>query len=213
MNLQEKIWIGADPGGKAKFGLAILRADGSIKTWCVDCADAAVEQVGKQGVTAPAGIGVDAPLWWSSAGSSDRKADKWLRKNYHLSGGRVQTGNSLRGAALIQGMMFVHRMREKFPGVPVTETHPKALMDTLGTNTWVAFAERFGLKATLDENQQHERDAAMSALAAREGFEKRWAIDLSTRRDEREQDPASYWLAPVHYFWPKTEVLRQLQAD
>jgi predicted nuclease with RNAse H fold len=198
MNLQEKIWVGADPGGKRKFGLAILRADGSVDTWCVNCADDAVDRVG--GIE-PAGIGVDAPLWWSSAGSSDRKADRWLRESYGLAGGKVQTGNSLRGAALIQGAMFVQRMREKFPGVPVTETHPKAVMKT---ESWVALAERLGLKAKLEEMLEHERDATISALAAREGFEKRWTNDLSTERDPREQDPSSYWLAPVHYFWPES---------
>lgn len=40
--------------------------------------------------------------------------------------------NSLWGAALVQGMMFVARLRQKFPGVPVTETHPKATAVALG---------------------------------------------------------------------------------
>jgi hypothetical protein len=45
----------------------------------------------------------------------------------------------------------------------------------------------------------------MSAVTAREGFEGRWTIDLSKNRHECEQDPSSYWLAPMHYFWPKVD--------
>jgi hypothetical protein len=39
--------------------------------------------------------------------------------------------NSLWGSVLAQGMMFVAPIREVFPGVNVTETHPKALIVAL----------------------------------------------------------------------------------
>jgi hypothetical protein len=57
----------------------------------------------------------------STKQSSDREADRWIRKTYRIASGTVQTANSLRGAALVQGAMFVQRLREKFPGVPVTD--------------------------------------------------------------------------------------------
>jgi hypothetical protein len=88
---------------------------------------------------------VDAPLWWSSGRSSDRQADQWLREKYGFSGGQVQTANSLRGAALVQGSMFVQRMREHFPGVGVTETHPKAVWKALRMKSWDDFIKRFSL--------------------------------------------------------------------
>jgi predicted nuclease with RNAse H fold len=149
----------------------------------------------------PAGVGVDAPLWWSSGRSGDRQADQWLRTKYGFSGGQVQTANSLRGAALVQGAMFVQRMREHFPGLGVTETHPKAVWKALGMKSWDAFAKRFAV--TVEIQGEHERDAVISAVSAREGFEGRWLNDLGRTRYPSEQDPSTFWLAPIHYFWPE----------
>jgi len=195
-------WVGADPGGKGAFGIAVLRADGTVETATTDCADEAVEFVLRNVGAPPAGAGVDAPLWWSSGPASDRKADQWLRDKYGLSGGQVQTANSLRGAALVQAAMFVQRLRECYPNVQVTEAHPKALFKLLAKNRWKTFAECFAI-AVAQPDAEDERDAIISAVAAREGFDGRWKNDLSTRRDDCEQDPKCYWLAPVHYFWPE----------
>jgi predicted nuclease with RNAse H fold len=202
MSRSSGVWIGADPGGRRCFGLAILAADGSARMWCVSFADEAIEVISQEVTSEIAGVGVDAPLWWSSGWSSGRRADQWLRDEFGLSGGEVQAPNSLRGAALVQGVMFVERMRERLPQVRVTETHPKALLKALGTRTPDAFAKRFGIKASIRGRSEHERDALISAVAAREGFEGRWPNDLSSIRLPCEQDPSSYWLAPVHYFWP-----------
>jgi len=203
MNHSKKIWIGADPGGKGNFGLAILDSDGSAHTCCVDCADEAIQVVVQHARSTSAGVGVDAPLWWSSGRSSDRQADQWLRTKYVFSGGQVQTANSLRGAALVQGAMFVQRMREHFPGVGVTETHPKAVWKALRVTSWGAFIKRFSVVVEIRDEQEHERDAVISAVAAREGFEGRWLNDLGRTRYPSEQDPFTFWLAPIHYFWPE----------
>lgn len=202
MSVGEKVWIGADPGGRGNFGLSILGPDGSTQNCCVDCADEAIDVVKKAVKGQPAGIGVDAPLWGSSGRSSDRQADQWLRKKYRFSGGQVQAANSLRGAALVQGAMFVQRMRERYPGVGVTETHPKAVLKALGLKTWASFAKQFSVTAAIRGRQEHKRDAVVSAVAAREGFEGRWKNDLGRARYPTEQDPSAFWLAPVHYFWP-----------
>ena len=199
MTPRNDLWIGADPGGEGNFGLAILRSDGSAQTWCVDSADEANEAVSKNVEAVPDGIGIDAPLWWSSGRSSDRQADQWLRKTYGLSGGEVQTVNSLRGAVLAQGMMFVQRIRETFPAVPVTETHPNAVLRALELDA-DKFYQRFSV--TVKARNKHECDAVISAVAAREGFCSRWKHDLAINRHPSEQDPTQYWLAPIHYFWP-----------
>lgn len=203
MSFEGKIWIGADPGGKRNFGLAILRSNGSVKTYCVNCADEAVQIVVEQVNSKPDGVGVDAPLWWSSGRSGDRQSDQWLRTRYGLPGGQVQAANSLRGAALVQGAMFVQRMREHFPGISVTETHPKAVWKALRMKSGSAFAKHFGVAAKITDDQEHESDAVISAVAAREGFEGRWLNDLGTTRYASEQDPSTFWLAPIHYFWPE----------
>jgi predicted nuclease with RNAse H fold len=113
----------------------------------------------------------------------------------------VQTANSLRGAALVQGAMFVQRMREHFPGVSVTETHPKAVCKALKLGSWDAFTKRFAV--TVEIQGEHERDAVISAVSAREGLEGRWLNDLGKTRYPSEQDPSTFWLAPIHYFWPE----------
>ena len=66
---------------------------------------------------------------------------------------------------------------------------------------WGAFANEYGLDHEV--NNEHERDALIAAISAREGFEDRWEYDLSLDRDDGEQDPVTYWIGPVHYFWPK----------
>ena len=201
MGLNGTFWIGADPGGEGNFGIAVLPGEGRPESASVDCADEAVAFVRARLDRAPAGIGVDAPLWWSSGRSGSRHADQWLRQRYGLSGGEVQAANSLRGAALTQGAMFVQRMRELFPAVPVTESHPKALLKAIAGDRWDTFAERFQVVSV--PSDEHTRDAVVAAVAAREGFEGRWTHDLGSTRLAGEQDPMNYWLAPVHYFWPE----------
>lgn len=195
------IWIGADPGGEDSFGIAVLTDPDRVLTWCAGCADEAVAFVQRYVERKPSGVGVDAPLWWASGKSGDRYADQWLRKRYGLPGGQVQAANSLRGAVLIQAAMFIQRMRGIYPAIPVTESHPKALLKALTQDDWVAFSERFGLK--IADARDHERDALIAAISAREGFKGRWSHDLSIERLPSEQDPQTYWLAPVHYFWPE----------
>jgi predicted nuclease with RNAse H fold len=150
----------------------------------------------------PAGIGVDAPLWWSSGKGGLRRTDEWIRDRYSLHHRNVQAVNSLWGSVLAQGMMFVARMREVFPGVAVTETHPKAILAALGDELWKAHFTAILTSLTLDSKPDHERDAVISAVAAREGFEGRWKKDLVDDRYVSEQNPSAHWLAPIHYFWP-----------
>jgi hypothetical protein len=121
------MWIGVDPGGKDAFGLAILKDDGRFSTYCLSCADEAIRYIRER----PAGIGIDAPMWWSSGPSGDRLADQWIRKRHKIHAGTVQAANSLRGAALVQGVLFAERARQLFPAVPITESHPKAVQRAL----------------------------------------------------------------------------------
>ena len=198
-----KVWIGVDPGGANNFGLAILKADGTVHTCSVDHADAAIEVVREHVISTPSGVGVDSPLWWSSGRSGLRTADTWIRKRHNLQSRNVQAVNSLWGSVLIQGVMFVQRIREIFPNVPVTETHPKAVLKALSRKEWQDFFLALQTNVTLNAKPDHERDALISAIAAREGFEGRWPHDLSLVRDPSEQDTSQYWLSPTHYFWPE----------
>lgn len=192
--MSDRFWIGADPGGSNAFGLAWLYESGETRTACVSSADEAVALIDQR----PLAAGVDAPLWWSSGRSSDRRADQWIRKAYRIGSGTVQAANSLRGAALVQGAMFVARLRERFADLPVTEAHPKATAVALGG--WSSQNVLKLLPAW--QGVEHERDAIFAAIAAREGFSGRWSRDLSLDRHEAEQNPGTYWLSPIHYYWP-----------
>lgn len=188
-------WVGADPGGEKKFGLAFLDAVDERASDCitVSSVDDAVREVEKRG--GPLGLGIDAPMWWTSREKGFRKADEKIKDKYKgqgMSASTVQSANSLRGAALVGGMMLASRIRKLFPKIRITESHPKA----------VIHACEFDLDFFNYDNE-HERDAAIGAMCAREGFGGRWTVDLAQDRHKSEQDPFSYWLAPIHYFWPE----------
>ncbi len=190
-----RFWVGADPGGEAKFGLAFLDATDKKNSHCitVSSVDDAVKEVKKRGE--PLGLGIDAPMWWASHKGGSRKADERIRsihRHTDMKSSTVQSPNSLKGAALVGGMMLAWRIRQEFPGTKITESHPKA----------VIHAHEFDLKF-FNWGNEHEHDAAIGAICAREGFERRWTFDLAKDRHESEQDPDSHWLAPIRYFWPK----------
>ena len=107
--------------------------------------------------------------------------------------------NSLQGSALVGGALLASRLREAFPGLRITESHPQALLLALNL-AGVEFASCFGIQDA-SGNDEHQRDAAVAAVCAREGFLGRWPVDLADDRYGREQDPKSYWLAPMSYFW------------
>ena len=168
------MWLGVDPGGDGNFGLAWLTVDGQVETHCVSSVDEALALVRVQ----PTAVGIDAPLWWSSGRGGGRRADEWIRRTYEISGGTVQSVNSLRGACIVPGPHFLDLLRKRYPGVAATEVHPKAVVIAAGT--W----EKFRVEHSLDDGKYnlHERDALIAAVAAREGFQGRWNRDLSLKR-------------------------------
>ncbi len=191
-------WVGADPGGIRSFGLAFLDVGGGLICGTVSSVDEAAERILARGE--PLGLGIDTPMWWATRRGGGRAADEWLRKEYGMLPGTVQSVNSLRGAALVGGAMLAFRVRQTFPSTAITESHPKAVLFALKLSG-SDFAQRFGTSTAW--NNEHERDAAIAAVCAREGFEGRWTTDLALHRHDSEQDPQDYWLAPMRYFWPR----------
>jgi predicted nuclease with RNAse H fold len=133
--------------------------------------------------------------------SSDREADKFIREHHKVHPGTVQTANSLRGAALVQGHTTVVRLRERMPQLAITEAHPKALLKAMGVDGWQSAMQKFDLVSKA-EPSEHERDALLAAVAAREGFSGRWENDLARIRGASEQDPIRFPTGPIHYWWP-----------
>jgi predicted nuclease with RNAse H fold len=194
------LWYGTDPGGANRFGVAALGEDGTYKAWCGSSVDEVLTTI-----TAPIAVGIDCPLWWSSGTGGGRRVDRWLRHTYGIHAGTVQSVNSLRGSVLVQGMMLAIRLRERMHDVQISETHPKALLQALGLSraSWEEMAAYFALNGP-DPANEHQRDAVISAVVAREGATRRWTRDLSVevKRDASEIDPKGLWFGPVAYWWP-----------
>jgi predicted nuclease with RNAse H fold len=140
-------WLGADPGGRENaFGVAALRDDGSFETKCYSSVDQAVQFM--MDWDNPQAVGIDCPMWWTSAPGGGRRVDAWIRKTYGVPSGTVQSINSLRGAVLVQGVLLAMVLRRRHPDLPITETHPKALLVArkLEKRPWAEVAKKFSLR-------------------------------------------------------------------
>ena len=198
------MWIGADPGGAGKFGVAVLDSDGSATTALVDCTDEAfayvLEHIREE---SPQAVGIDAPLWWSSGRSGSRSADLRLKNQYPNRASSVQAINSLWGSVLIQGVLFAHLLRARFPKIGLTEAHPKLVLAAAGRDYWQRILEGLTSNVTLDDPKDDRRDALIAAVAAREGSCGAWPEDLFRDLPPSEANPSASWLGPIHYYWPE----------
>jgi Protein of unknown function (DUF429) len=103
--------LGFDPGGIKRFGWATLQvgATGAIvnvTAGVTSTAAHAIDSARDCAASIPAGIGIDAPLYWVQHG--DRRADSYIRKRFVAAGGHsgtVSAVNSLRGACLMTRLL------------------------------------------------------------------------------------------------------------
>jgi len=157
--------LGFDPGGINNFGWATLHVNDvgeivSLATGVTSNAPKAFRNAAEKATSAPAGVGIDAPLFWVQEG--DRRVDSYLRNRVRAAGGHngtVNSVNSLRGACLVQGILTARLVDAKWPSAIITEAHPKALLllhpeAELVTNRLPLI------------HREHERDAALAAFAA-----------------------------------------------
>ena len=158
------VLLGFDPGGKGSFGWCVAYDNSVLPLQIVasGVSNHAASAVATCLSALPAAhdvlaAGIDAPLMWSRSGrrSADVRVRNAIRKAGapHV-GGTVQEVNSLRGACLVQGFLAAIELREHFPGLPLTEAHPKALR-------WLCMEAREFISSS-----EHERDAALSAFTA-----------------------------------------------
>jgi hypothetical protein len=132
-----------------------------------------------------------------------READLRIRRHYELNARHVQAANSLWGAVLVQGVILAHLLRCRYSNIPLTETHPKALVRGWGRQNVEAIYDAIEPDVGFNSADEHRRDAFISAIAAREGFLGRWVEDLHLRLPPSERDGCLASLNPVHYFWPE----------
>ena len=194
-----RYWLGIDPGGEHKFGVAKLYPSGTFETKTCSSVEGALSLID----SVPMGVGIDCPLWWSAGRSGVRQADKWIRSEYCLPSRNVQSVNRMCGAVLVQGILFAMLLRHRFPDVLITESHPKAVAVALSLRTEVSILQKFNLSGRW--NSEDERDALIAALCAQQGFTGNWTIDLAATRDASELDPKNMWFGGVNYWWPDSQ--------
>ncbi len=193
---------GFDPGGEGGFGWALVENSNvlplnfiasGVADNCDDAWQAVANAVGNNLLD---GVAIDSPLYWSA---TTRHVDLILRQELEhfrakVPHGTVQAVNSLRGACLVQGILVARHARDSFPGIHISECHPKVIIWQLGFATHERhhnavpiddFAQFFTLpdRALLE----HERDSVISTLSS-------WAMLHNPYgwNDLRDLDPGAY---------------------
>ncbi|MDX2470604.1 MAG: DUF429 domain-containing protein [SAR324 cluster bacterium] len=161
--------LGLDPGGKGNFGWVLLAFSKNpplnlLASGVGDHAESAVDNALKEADRLGGEIviaGIDAPLCWVAG--AEREADRRLRKERNKVGGHgVMHVNSLSGACLAQGMMAAKMIEDK--AISIVEAHPGSIEDIISYKNEL---ETYLSKVILAlPKRDHERDAALSALAA-----------------------------------------------
>ena len=205
--------IGYDPGGDCKHGLARATVrDGdivSVTTKTLRNVEDVVASI--LDIETPLGVGIDTLTCWGTGRSGWRPADRWLRQRYPDVQNSIQAPNSLYGAMSVSGMALLVAVRQAFPGIFVTETHPKVLYHTQfnqrydynGPNTSVMNKRLSRLLAVdVAPQNEHEWDSAISILPVVRGLHGLWQRDLHglpTDSDERLVQPCGR----TAYVWPE----------
>lgn len=203
--------VGYDPGGNGSHGIAaLLIREGEttgIELDTLDTAECVIRWM--EGLNPIIGLGVDTLSCWSTGPGGWRDADLWLRENYPSARNSVVAPNSLYGSMALNGMSVLIASRGRYGGLPITETHPKVLYAALSGAQYdyaagdESMTQRLAqwLRLPVQVRNEHEWDAAISALAAFKGISGAWERDLlpqEHREDSRLVSPCG----PVNYWWP-----------
>lgn len=180
--------VGYDPGGNGSHGVAkISIADGQcteIEVRTLDTAEDVISWIGN--VDDLIGLGVDTLACWSTGPSGWRVADLWLRKRYPEIQKSVVSPNGLYGSMGLNGMAVLASVREQQADLPISETHPKVLFWALQRKKYDYASGAREMDVNLSgwlgidvrTSNDHEWDAAVSALAALRGMQNQWTHDL-----------------------------------
>jgi hypothetical protein len=197
-------YLGFDPGGDNRFGVALLAGD-RVKASTVSTVDDAVRwAIDECGSRRPIAAGLDTLLHWATTKSGWRPCDYRLRREYPCTQNSVIAPNSLYGAMAIGGIALALRLRETWPELDLNETHPKVLLHAHWQERYTSktvkatiqrFADRVGIECAFQG--EHEFDAVLSAWATREGLVGGW-------KDIVGDNAALLFPAgPARYLWPE----------
>ena len=208
--------VGYDPGGNGKHGFAraLVRCGKIVSLVATETRKTAEEVVRLiLGEEKPLGLGIDTLTCWGTGHSGLRPADHWLRRQYPKVQRAVIAPGGLRGAMCLNGMAVLFAVRQAFPDIFVTETHPKVLYYALskekpdfdGPNKSDMNKNLNQLLAVQEKNvtpqSEHEWDAAISILPVVRGLYGSWQ-DLHvhpTDHGERLIHPCG----KTTYMWPE----------
>ena len=202
-----RLFLGYDPGGRGKHGVAAAKVsdDGTIestlKTDVLRDAEEVCCWVCEHHGDAAA-LGIDTLLAWSSKGV--RACDDALRQRYQKHKKSVIQQNSLYSAMTINGFLVARFGRDL--GLQLFESHPKlvfrACLDKRTVDTDSAH-EADDLVAAynklLEKSQDHEADALVAAWCASRGFFEQWRVDLYKDIKDKLIFPSG----PAVYPWPE----------
>ncbi len=204
------VFLGFDPGGEHNFGVAVI-VGADVRTITVSTvAEAMAWAVARCGDRIPAAAGIDTLLHWSDGAAGWRPADKLLRAAYPTMANSVMSPNGLFGSMGIGGMALALRLRERWPGILLNETHPKVLVGARGGPRYQdaaadAAIEWFAAHSGLDMRGArggHELDGVLSAWTTREGLSKGWGDLVGVDRS------LIFPAGAVSYLWPEVLVAK-----
>ena len=211
--------LGYDPGGNAKHGVALLEVRRSRVVGCRTAILPTVHDVIEWFARelpvpgcCPLGIGIDTLTIWGTGRSGWRPADEWLRRQYRRVQRSVMSPNTLSGAMSLNGMAVLVALREQWPDLRASETHPKVLYYGLTGNphnwprhrramcNWLD--DQLGVAVDIERGaRDHAWDAALSAWAAWRGFTGAWGFDLHAL-PQSATFPVLAPAGPSFFYWP-----------
>jgi predicted nuclease with RNAse H fold len=189
------VYLGADPGGVKKTGVAVFSPPNTLVSKNVSSVQEALNWYISQIKTDKAiAIGIDAPLSWSIEQSGWRKQDLYIRSRYSKYSSSVQCTNSLHGSCAVQGPLLAIEIKKQFKSIEITETHPKVTREILKSHSSIALPNlRFN-------RNDHRRDAELSAWIAYCGFNKHQGWDNLNKAPNTNGQHLP--VGPISYFFP-----------
>ena len=203
---------GYDPGGNGGHGFALAEfVDSQCKSLQIETLPNVEAVIIKlQRTKNLSAIGIDTLAAWATGPSGWRPADLWLRHTYKAVQLSIVSPNGLYGSMGLNGMAVLHSVRQMYPHVAITETHPKVLYRALSKvkYNYEQHSDDMDLKLSrwlgceVKTNNDHEWDAVVSVLAALKGATGEWSHDLF----KEPIDGAGRLVFPVgkaNYWWPQ----------
>ena len=178
-----KLFLGYDPGGKGKHGVAAARiaSDGAFEskpeTCLLEDAEDVCQWISERHNDA-AGLAIDTLLAWSRKGR--RACDDSLRRHYPDRRLTVIAQNSLYSSMTINGVLVAQHGR--CLGLPLLESHPKLVLHLCQKDPEAT--EFLGWHAKLARPKDHEADALVAAWCASRWTFGRWRADLYTIKED-----------------------------